>query len=111
MIDYSIIELNDVYVTSGFNSHFGREISTKKGDHTISDIKLITDQIAHYVSSNDSDIKDKETIGCGSWMIQFVFVGNYIELHELKDVINNENIYSNGLTLSIKFLREQIDPL
>ena len=109
MISYSLTELNDKIVTSGFNDLIGREFCIRKGDYSQSDVRLVTDDIFNYLTVEKRKINDRETYGFGSWMLQFVFNEMYIEVHELKDVVDGENVYGFDLTLSITFFRSQTE--
>ena len=109
MSNYSLIELNDIVVTQGLNDYLGKEISVLRGDYNLEDINLVLEIILDYVKLNDSKLKNGETIGIGSWMIKFSIDNVYIELHELKDVVKNSNVYEFDLKNTISFLKGQND--
>lgn len=87
----------------------GKEFAVKKNTYPDGYVRAIIDYILHYLQSENKSIANLETFGCGSWLFQFVFNGDYIELHELKDVVSGENKYEFDLTLTINFFKEQAD--
>ncbi len=109
MKNYSIIELEQILVTNGIDQFIDKEISVNKGDYSINDVKLVIDHILDYIVTEKRELKHLETFGCGSWMIQFVVNGTYIELHELKSIHNNKNVYEFDLSNSIMFLKRQLE--
>ena len=109
MNNYTILELKDTFVTQGLDTVFKREFLLKKKKYSKDKIKIIVDYILKYLNESGNEIKDQETFGCGSWLIKFVFDKVYIQIHELKEVINGENIYEFDLTLTTTFFNEQFD--
>jgi hypothetical protein len=107
MTTYSLLELEKQFITQGINDLIGKEFSINKKSLSIEDVKIIIDYILNYIESEKKQIKNLETFGCGSWMIQFVFNGIYIELHELKDVIDGNNQYKFDLSKTITFFKQQ----
>lgn len=107
MNDYVILELQDTFVTQGLNILLNKEFLLKKKKYSIDKIKIILDYILKYLNESGNEIKDQETFGCGSWLIKFVFDKTYIQIHELKNVIDNENVYEFDITLTITFFSEQ----
>lgn len=108
MKTYSLIELEKEFVTQGLTDLTGKEFSINKKSLLKDDVEIIVNYIVKYVGEETKQIKDLETFGCGSWMIQFVFNGMYIELHELKNVIKGINYYEFDLTQTIGFYKEQL---
>lgn len=108
MFDYSFIEIDKMFVTNNLEQSIGREFSVNKGEYTLDDIKSIFDYILNYRETTGNEIKDGEIFGYGIWLIKFVFNEVYIELHELKDVINDKNIFGPGLDLCITLNKSQI---
>ena len=110
MKDYSIIELSDNYLTQGFSGHFGAgiEFSVNKGNYSEKDIRMVIDHIMDYFTQTQTSISDGATFGCGSWLLKFVLNGSYIELHELKEVMNGNNLYAFDLSQTIQFLKGQL---
>ncbi len=106
---YSLIELNEVFITQGLTHIVGREFSIRKKNYPKEDIKLLVDYIVGYIEEEKKQIRNLETFGCGSWMIQFVFDPVYIQLYELKNVENGKNIYEFDLTITINLFRSQVD--
>lgn len=107
MVQYSLIELEKIFVTQGLSKLIGKEFSINKKSLSKKDAEVIINHIINYIESENKQIKNLETFGCGSWMIRFVFNNIYIELHELKDVIDNDNKYDFDLTKTITFFKEQ----
>ena len=107
MINYSLIELKDIFITQGLESLIGKEFAISKKSYSKESVQLIINYILNYIKTENKQIKNLETFGCGSWMIQFVFNGIYIELHELKSVTDNINQYDFDLTITIEFLKQQ----
>lgn len=108
MVDYSILEVEGEFVTVGLSSFFGREFSISKKGLLKNDARIAVDYILNHFVSEQTKIKDLETFGFGSWLIQFVYEGVYIELHELKDVQNGINYYEFDLSQTIKYYNEQV---
>ncbi|MDJ1467029.1 hypothetical protein [Xanthocytophaga flava] len=106
---YTLLELGEVIITQGINPLIGREFSIRNNGPSKEDIRLLVDYILTYILEEGKQIRDQETFGCGSWMIQFVFDATYIQLHELKGVNDNKNIYEFDLTHTINFFRSQFD--
>ncbi|WP_299884231.1 hypothetical protein [uncultured Lacinutrix sp.] len=111
MIEYSIIELKDSFVTLGLNDTTGKEFLINKGNYSNDDIKQVIDYILAYIKSSDIKINNKETISCGSWLIQFIYDNTYIKLYELKDVNSNtgENIFEFDLSITIDLYKRQFE--
>ncbi|MBX3257335.1 MAG: hypothetical protein KF862_24635 [Chitinophagaceae bacterium] len=109
MISYSLIELHDIFVTNGLKNLLGREFAINKMGYSGEDVKVVTDRVVLYFEAEGRELQSLQTFGCGSWMLQFIFKGMYIELHELKDVIDGHNKYDFDLTLSISFLKGQLE--
>lgn len=108
MINYSLLVLEKVIVTQGLNDSLGKEFCINKGDYQTEHIELIINYLINYIETENNDLKDGETIGLGCWLVQFIHNGNYIELHELKDVINGNNKYEFSLDYTIEFIKSQL---
>lgn len=108
MINYSLIELKELIITQGIKDSLGKEFCINKGDYSQQDIELIINYIISYIETENVKIKDGETIGLGSWMVKFIFNNLYIELHELKEVINSNNKYVFSLNNTIRIFKNQL---
>lgn len=108
MKTYSLIESEKEFITQGLYDLIGKEFLINKKSLLKSDVEIIVDYIVKYIEEENKQIKDLETFGCGSWLIQFVFKDIYIELHELKNVVNGSNYYEFDLTQTIKLYKEQL---
>ncbi len=109
MKNYSIIKLDRLFVTKGINSKLNKEFSIRSKKYGINDISLIIDHILDYLIASGKIIKNFETFGCGSWLLQFVENDNYFEIHELKKIENEENIYEFNLDTTIDFFKSQLE--
>lgn len=85
MPNYSLVELEDLLITQGVCDLIGKEFAVKKGNYPKKNIISLVDYILNYLETENKIIKDSETFGYGCWIIQFVYNGMYIELHELKE--------------------------
>lgn len=108
MRNYSLIELDELYITQGLDKIVDKEFAVLKGSYLKEDLYLIIDDIYFYLEESKRTIKNQETYGCGSWLIQFVFKGDYIYLTELKGLDNGENVYGDTIDNSVRFLKEQL---
>lgn len=107
MIEYSLIKLDDLIVSLGVKKFLGKEFCINNGSYSEDNLRTIIDYILNYVKSEEKKILNNETIGVGSWILKFVFSDDYIEIHELKDIVNGENIYEFNLDYIIRFINEQ----
>lgn len=109
MPNYSLVELEDLLITQGVCDLIGKEFAVKKGNYPKKNIISLVDYILNYLETENKIIKDSETFGYGCWIIQFVYNGMYIELHELKEVVDGINSYEFDLSLTFNFLEEQFN--
>ncbi|WP_299363360.1 DUF4261 domain-containing protein [Winogradskyella sp.] len=108
MYKYSIIEIKDFFVSQGLDKIFTKEFIVNKGDYTEEDVKFVLDYIIEYFVDSNSQIKNGQTFGFGSWLLQFIFDREYIKLMELKDIDKEgNNLFQFSLSNSIKLYREQ----
>lgn len=107
-MNYSILEVEKEFVTVGLSSVFGREFSINSLGLSTTDAEVAINYILKHFDKEQSEIKDLETFGFGSWLIQFVYNGAYKELHELKSAHNGVNQYEFDLSDTMKFYNGQI---
>ena len=110
MIEYSILELDEIFVTQGLNTLVTKEFLVNKGNYSINDVRLIIDYIITHLNDSNRVINNNETFSCGSWLIQFIIENEYIKILELEDLDKNgNNIFDFSLSTTIRIYKEQFE--
>jgi len=104
---YKILKKESFFITEGIQSIINKEFRVKKGEYDEIEIRYVIDYILKYIITENKILKDKETFELGSWLLQFVFNGFFIDIYELKNVLGGKNIYKEGIDIATKIYRIQ----
>ncbi len=106
-MNYKILNTGDFYITQGIEPIIGKEFRIKNGNYTELEIQDVVNYIAGYIVEEKKTIKHEESFEFGSWLLQFRINESYIDVCELKNISNGENIYDEGVDITLEIYRMQ----